>query len=333
MTDWTSLSFIVPPHTESFGLGRKLAAQTYLDRLVAYIKAAERIGVHGAFVYDFPVAMDPWLAAFDVLAFSSALQPIVAVRPHQESAESVARRVADLKYRFGRPTHVNIVAGATRPSRAAGDLDDLVAARQRLSVFATDLRAELDRRLDPAEDPAENPAEAAEGPTEPVPLLFTPSSSTPGVVPADCVLMMARPRTVLATDIDRVRTEQHVERIAMLVGFVVRRTEREAWEATRALYPPDRRQEVAGHMFMSQVVSSEHAASYALAQAREVHDERLWYGAPMRGIDAPKLVGSVDQVAGWLRSCKEAGVTDIIVDLVPDPAEYEHIGEVLGAPA
>jgi hypothetical protein len=316
VTDWTSLNFIVPPHTESFGLGGKLAAQSYLERLITYMNAAERIGVVGAFIYDFPVAMDPWLAAFDVLAYSTALQPIVAVRPHQESAESVGRRVVDLAYRFGRPTHVNIVAGATRPSRSAGDLDDRRAARRRLSVFAEELRAEIDRRLDSAGER---------------PLLVTPSSSTPGVVPADCVLMMARPRSVLATDIARVRAEQHVERIAMLIGLVVRGTEEQAWAATAALYPPDRRQQVAGRMFMSQVVSSEHTASYALAEKQEVHDERLWYGAPMRGIDAPKLIGSVAQVTEWLRSCKDIGVTDVIIDLVPDPVEYERMADVFAA--
>jgi hypothetical protein len=314
MTGWTSLSFIVPPHTESFALGRKLAPQSYLERLADYIHAAERIGVAGAFVYDFPVAMDPWLAAFDVLVSSVTLQPIVAVRPHQESAESVARRVVDLGYRFGRPTHVNVVAGATRVSRSVGDLDDRAATRRRLGLFATEFRAEVGRRLDPAGEQ---------------PLLFTPASATPGVVAADCVLMMARPRAVLAGEIARVCAEQHVERIAMLVGLVVRAREEEAWAATAGLYPSDRRQVIAGRMFMSQVVSSEHLASYALAEKQEIHDERLWYGAPMRGIDAPKLVGSVAQVTEWLRCCRDIGVTDLIVDLVPDVSEYERIGEVL----
>ncbi|MEU7588662.1 LLM class flavin-dependent oxidoreductase [Micromonospora sp. NPDC049230] len=313
MADWpTSLSFIVPPHSESFGIGRKLTTQSYLDRLVAYARAAEQAGVVGAFVYDFPAAMDPWLVAFDLLACSPTLQPVVAVRPHQESAESVARRVADLEYRFERPTHVNIVAGATRTSRAADT--DKVAARRRLAEFAGELRACLDR------------GRYAVG--ECAPLLVTPSSSTPGVVPADCVLMMARPRATLAEDIARVRAEQGVDRVAMLVGLVVRKTDEQAWAAAARLYAPDRRQEVAGKMFMSQVVSSEHTASYALAEAREIHDERLWYGAPMRGIDAPKLVGSVAGVSDWLRSCRDIGVTDIIIDLPPDPAEFGHVGDV-----
>jgi hypothetical protein len=317
MTGWPrSLSFIVPPHTVSFGLGGKLSSQSYLDRLAGYLHAAERIGVTGAYVYDFPVAMDPWLAAFDVLAYSTTLQPVVAVRPHQESAESVGRRVADLHYRFGRPSHVNLVAGATSSSRAAGDLDDRAAARQRLADFAEQLRAELDRRLGPAAGEVQ---------------LVTPSSSTPGRVPADCVLMMARPRSVLAADIARVRAEQQVNRIAMLVGLVVRASEQDAWAATTTLYQPDRRQQVAGRLFASQVVSSEHTASYALGDQQEVHDERLWYGAPMRGIDAPKLVGSAEQVGGWLSACQALGVTELIIDLVPDPDEYQWVCQALSA--
>ncbi|HET6209023.1 MAG TPA: hypothetical protein VFD94_01495 [Jatrophihabitans sp.] len=308
-----SLSFIVPPHSEGFGIGGKLAVPDYLSRLTRYLSAAEQAGVTGAFVYDFPVAMDPWLAAFDVLACSRRLEPIVAVRPHQESAESVARRVADLHYRFGRPSHVNLVAGATSPSRPAADLADRQAARLRLAGFASQLRAELDRRHDPAGDR---------------PLLFSPSSSTPGLVPVDCVLLMARPRPVLAADVARIRADQQVDRVAMLVGLLVRPTAELAWQATRTLYPADRRQQVAGRLFRSQVVSSEHAASYALADQQEVHDELLWYGAPARGIDAPKLVGSPAQVRDWLTSCRELGVTDLIIDLVPDPAEYDWLGQV-----
>ncbi|MBQ0984724.1 LLM class flavin-dependent oxidoreductase [Streptomyces sp. F63] len=314
-TDWTSLSFIIPPHSESFGLGPRLRPQTYLQRLTGHLDAAERAGLTGAFVYDFPVAMDPWLAAFDVLVHSARLQPVVAVRPHQESAGAVARRAADLAHRFGRPTHVNVVAGATRSSRAPGDLGDRVAARRRLASFAGEVREELARRL---------------GPDSGRPLVFTPSSSTPGVVPADCVLLMARPRDRLVRDIARIRAEQGTDRIAMLVGLVVRETEEQAWEAAAELHPPDRRQEIAGRMFTAQVVSSEHTAGYALARERDVHDERLWYGAPARGIDAPKLVGSAGQVAGWLRSCAGAGVTDLIVDLPSAPDEFSRIGPVLG---
>jgi alkanesulfonate monooxygenase len=306
-----SLSFIIPPHSESFGLGVRLTAGAYLDRLAAYTAAAERIGVVGAFVYDFPVAMDPWLAAFDVLISSARLEPIIAVRPHQETAESAGRRLADLAYRFGRPSHLNVVAGATRPSRAG---EDRVAVRAQLAAFAADVRAELDRRTEDDGDARR-------------PLVFTPSSSTPGLVPADCVLMMARPRAQLAEDVARVRDEQKVDRVAMLVGMVVRETDEAAWQAASALYRRDRRQEIAGRMFMSQVVSSEHTSSYALGDVGELHDERLWYGAPARGIDAPKLVGSARQAAAWLSSCRDLGITDLIVDLVPDPSEYSFIGQ------
>ncbi|MFD0635644.1 hypothetical protein ACFQ9X_32940 [Catenulispora yoronensis] len=83
MTPWRTVSVIVPPHTENFGSGRRLPAPEYLDRLTAHLAAAARAGAVGAFAYDFPAAIDPWLAAFDVLN-GSVLQPIVAVRPHQE---------------------------------------------------------------------------------------------------------------------------------------------------------------------------------------------------------------------------------------------------------
>ncbi|NJQ00415.1 hypothetical protein [Streptomyces zingiberis] len=311
---WTSLNFIIPPHAERFGLGRGLPVRAYLDRLADHLGEAGRAGLTGAFVYDFPVAMDPWLAAFDVLATSPRAEPVVAVRPHQESAESVARRTADLGYRFGRPVHLNLVAGATRPSRPAADLEDRPAARRRLAEFATEVRAALDRR-------------AGHGARRS--LVFTPLSTTPGAVPADCVVLMARPRAALAGDIARVRAEQGVGRVAILVGLVIRESEEWAWRAAARLHPPDRRQEIAGRLFASQVVSSEHTTGYALAREAETHDEVLWYGAPARGIDAPKLVGSPARARAWLRDCAGLGVTDLIVDLPPTAGEYRHLGSVL----
>jgi hypothetical protein len=324
--DWPRLlSFIVPPHSESFGLGGRLTSAAYLERLAEYARAAEDAGITGAFVYDFPVSLDPWLAAFDVLASSTVLEPIVAARPHLETADSVARRVVDLGYRFGRPTHVNVVAGATRASRAPGqdapgqDLADAkVAARRRLIEFTEQVRDEAARRRAPG---------------DPRSLLMTPSSSTPGVVPVDTVLLMARPREELAADVARIRAEQGVDRVAMLLGLVVRDTQDEAWAAAAALHPQDRRQEIAGKLFMSQVVSSEHARMYALAEQGAVQDERLWYGAPARGIDAPKLVGSVAQATRWLHDCRDLGVTDLIVDLPANPQEYGWVARVLGGPA
>lgn len=313
MTAWpTSVSVIVPPHSARFGLGGALPVADYLGRLRAYTEAAEVAGAVGAYVYDFAVALDPWLAAFDVLDSSAALEPVVAVRPQSESPESVARRVVDLGYRFGRPTHVNLVAGAMRSARVAAD--DKVAARRRLAEYSTRLREEIDRRI---------------GPADPRPSVVTPSSGTPGRVPADCVLMMARPRDALAADIAKVRAEQEVDRIAMLIGLVVRDDDEAAWAATVELFPPDRRQEVAGRLFRSDVVSSEHLRSYALSDQADVHDELLWFGAPARGIDAPKLVGSIAAAGEWLASCRDLGVTDLIIDLPPDPAEYGPLPAML----
>jgi alkanesulfonate monooxygenase len=315
-----ALHIIVPPHTEGFGLGSPLPTADYLGRLSDHLAAAEAIGATGAFVYDFPGALDPWLAAFDVLTLSTSLSPVVAVRPHQDTPEAVARRVVDLEYRFGRPTHLNLVAGATSSSRAPspgapGAPDPAVAARRALAEFSRRCTAEVGPRL---------PARASG------PRVYTPASKTAGVVPATGILLLAKPRRALAEEVDRLVAAGNPPCFAMLTGFVARDSTEEAWEAAHAIYAPDRRQAVAGALFASQVVSSQHRASYAFAADADVHDEMLWYGAPMRGIDAPKLVGSYDDVRGVLDRYRELGVTELIVDLPASADEYRHIGRLFG---
>jgi alkanesulfonate monooxygenase len=309
-----SPSFIIPTHTESFGLGRQLPVTDYLDRLQAYVEAAERVGFVGAFIYDFPAAMDPWLAAIDLLEHSTRLQPIVAVRPHTEVAESLARRLVDLRYRYGRPVHVNLVSGATGSARSAADLADPGAARRRLADYAADLRAELRRR-----------AGASGAGT----LVFTPASRTPGRVGADCVLTTARPRAELARTLARIDAAEPGSPVAVLVGTIARETSAQAWAAAGELYPDDRRLAVASRLFRAQLLSSEHVERYRFADEAEVHDEVLWYGASAGAIDAPKLVGSVEDVTRWLVDCIDDGATELIIDLPPNPEEFVHIAQVL----
>jgi alkanesulfonate monooxygenase SsuD/methylene tetrahydromethanopterin reductase-like flavin-dependent oxidoreductase (luciferase family) len=145
----------------------------------------------------------------------------------------------------------------------------------------------------------------------------------------DVVLMMARPRQALAKEVARVRAEQGVERISLLIGLVVRETDEQAWAAAAELHPDDRRQRLANKMFMPQVIASEQRANYAFGEQCTVHDERLWYGFPSCGMDAPKLIGSADQVRAWLDDCADLGVTDLIIDLPANPAEYAYLRPVL----
>lgn len=314
MTQWPlSLSMIIPPHTVSFALGQPLPREEYLTRLGAYADAGEHIGARGAFVYDFPAALDPWLAAFDVMSVSSTLEPVVAVRPHVEAAASSARRAANLNYRFGRPAHVNVVAGATKSSRP--NAEDKLNTRRRLIEFAADFVAEAGHRA-----PGGQRLSA----------LVTPTSSTPGAVEADALLTMARPLAVLENDTAHLHVEQPGHGFVMLVGVVARDDDNAAWEAAAVLHPgADRRQQLAGAMFRRDVASSEHARSYALADEASIYDECLWYGSPNRGIDAPKLVGSYDRVARWLDRCANLGFRDLIIDLAASEHEYAHIGQAL----
>lgn len=317
--DSLALSMIIPPHTASFALGHRLPRYEYLDRLAEYAAAGEAIGVSGAFVYDFPAALDPWLAAFDLMSYSSSLEPVVAVRAHTETAETSARRALDLCHRFARPAHVNAVAGATTASR--NPRDDKIAARSRLAKFAEKFIGELERGA------GGSPRQSC---------LVTPTSSTPGIVPADALVTMAQPVSDLALRYPAAQRNDAVgggaprKNVKMLVGIVARTDTESAWAAAAELYPmDDRRQQVAGALFRRDLVSSEHARSYALADQAPVHDGCLWFGAPSRGIDAPKLVGSYQEVAAWLNRCSDLGLTDLILDLPPRTSEFEHIAAAL----
>lgn len=82
-------------------------------------------------------------------------------------------------------------------------------------------------------------------------------------------------------------------------------------------------------LFVSQTSSLQHRTNVELAERGDVFDGHLWYGSDKIGIDAPKLVGSYEQVREALARYVDLGVTDILLDLPSSDVEFEHILKVI----
>lgn len=303
------LHTMVPPHTGRYAHGEPDDVDTYLRRLAAHLAAAEDLGVEGMLVYNFPAALDPWLVAWDVLAASRSVAPILGLLPFAEEVSAVSRRLRGLRYRFGRTPYLNVVAGASRAQRDRhGVGDDRKLARAAVAGFIDDLRATGDA-----------------GPAR----IYTPLSSMEREIPVagDAVLTMAKPRERLRPEIEAAGGRS----VAMLVGIVARPTAGEARAVAGRDFAPDRRTDIAVRMQMADNASSQHRTNHNLASSGEWHDECLWYGARGVGADAPKLVGSYGEVAAALRTYFAAGVRELIVDLPPSTGEYDHVARALTA--
>lgn len=323
---------VAPPHTRGFGVGEVLGSAEYRRCLRDHVAGAAGAGLEGMVLYNFSHALDPWAVAAEVLAAAGDLDPIVSVQAHHEHPFAVARRAAGLSYLFGRAVHVNAVAGASAREREALGLRDRAAGKRRLHEFV----AVLDRFRDGAVSFAGEFYDLEEAVIEPAsrhrPTIFVPGSigedGTSDVPPGtDCCLVMAKPREELRVELARLVARG--ARVAAIVGVLAREAGDEAGEEAQAAFATGRREEMSARVQMRDSVSSQHVRNYELRESGEMQDEILWYGSARHGIDCPKLVGSYAEVAAALERYLEIGVTDFIVDLPHDVAEYEHVGRVV----
>lgn len=323
---------VAPPHTHGFGFGELLEAEQYRRCLREHVAAAAAAGLEAMVIYNFPHALDPWAVAAEVLRADGGLAPIVSVQAHYEHPFAVARRSAGLSYLFNRPVHVNAVAGASARERRALGLRDPAAGKRRLHEFVSVLDSLRDGPVSFEGEFYELEGVALEPSPPPCRhAIFVPGSIAEGrseIPPGgDCCLVMAKPRKELRRELEHLAGQGTPA--AAIVGLLARESAEEAWEEARVTSAGGRRERMSARVQMKDSVSSQHLRNYELRETGEVQDEVLWYGSTRHGLDCPKLVGSYDEVATALYRYTEVGVTDFIVDLPREAAEYEHVDRIV----
>jgi alkanesulfonate monooxygenase len=325
---------VCPTHADGFSGEVPADGAAYRRLIDEHCAEAERIGAAGMLVYDFWQSLDPWSAAHAVLSRSRTLQPVVAVQSALAHPAQTARHIASLGYLYGRPVHLNVVAGAK-----AGELAALGASgspedrHPRSASFIACVTAVL------AGTPHTSPYFdiAVSAPALPGsvagPRFFVPGSNSAGFEQvaqlADECLVMAKPVDQLAAERARLTGKGLSGGIAMVVGIVAREDLEQARAAAEQHYAGGRRDALIRAAFAREATSTQHWANVALAQESPWHDDCLWYGGARVGSDAPKLVGSYEQVARALARYRRAGVTSLIADLPHAAQEYRHIGMAL----
>jgi alkanesulfonate monooxygenase SsuD/methylene tetrahydromethanopterin reductase-like flavin-dependent oxidoreductase (luciferase family) len=328
---------VCPPHGGGFGGPAGTAAGPSAERfarlLDEHCEWAERLGAAAMLIYDFPAALDPFVAAQAVLARTTTVEPIAAVLPALTQPAVAARAVASLAFLGRRRINLNLVQGAKAADLAAHGLP--VAGDEeryaRMAEFAAALRAVLDG--EPFHGVHLRVDTTAPDPPPPAPRLIAPASRTPAsraVLPLlDRALVMAKPLADLEAEHRRLTGWGLRGGLAMIVGVVARDTDAEATADATARYGGTRRDALVRRRFGAAVTSSQHRANLELADRGDPPEGVLWYGAGRVGIDCPKLVGSYDRVAERLGEYAATGVRTVVLDL-PDVAdEYGHVHQVL----
>lgn len=328
---------LCPFHTDSFGMGALRAPEAYLQDVREQVLWADAHGLYGTVIYNFASSLDPLATAQLVLSLTRRLRPMIAVQPAQLHPFALVRALATLAYLYHRGVDLNVVAGASpEERRRLGDALDEEEKHERLREYVGACQA-LCAGAATCTGRFFTLHEASVQP--PLPPVCRPQFYIPGSSPASChtvqtyahcSLLMAKPLDLLREELVRVQGARTNLRHGLIVGLVARATDEQAWAALETLAHQDRRTRLTNRLFVAKTSSQQHRVNLELADRQSVFDERLWYGSAKIGIDAPKLVGSYQQVREALGRYIALGVTDILLDLPDHLSEYEHILQVIG---
>jgi alkanesulfonate monooxygenase len=318
--------------------------------LARFAQAHETAGFDRVLIGYGATGPDGFAVAAHVLYATRTLKVLIAHRPGFVAPTLVARKLATLDQLTGggRVAIHHITGGDELDQKRDGDFADHDRRYARTAEFMSLLRRELTGTA-PFDYDGEfyqvrGAYSSVRPPTDGIPLFFGGASAAAigvGAEHADVYMLWGEPVAQIAERIAQIRAaaSQHgrAVRFSMSVRPIVAGTEEAAWQRAEEIrtFTEQRVAEagaarvqaaqlagradpvVRGRMFgfrESSSVGSERLQQQAAA--RDVHDERLWYGITRLtgpGGNSTALVGTPRQVADALMAYRRAGVDTVLI--------------------
>ncbi|MFT4115505.1 LLM class flavin-dependent oxidoreductase [Bradyrhizobium sp.] len=302
----------------------------YVDELMRVAQFADRNGFEGILLFEGnDVFVEPWAMAQHIMAATSRSSPLIAVNPVYMHPFTAAKLVSSLAQFHGRKVYLNMITG-TAVSDLKGLGDDLSHADRyiRLGEFVALMRQLLESprpvnvegRFYRASHLQLRPRLPAK--LMPEFLIAGQSDAAQHVAQqTDCIKMQ-----MLPPDLDR-----GLNAPGMNFGIFARARSDEARRAAKARFrdnPDDR------ELLALTVENSDSVWKRKLyeGQSGELQDNGYWL-LPFLTFqaDCPYLVGSYAEIGAKLRDFAVKGLTTIMLDMVADETEMQHVCKALAA--
>lgn len=306
-------------------------------RLAALAQRAEKHGFTGLLVFYDHMVLDPWTVAGVLLQQTSTLVPLVAIQPYALPPFTAAKTISSLTSLYRRRIDLNIVTGAAPEERdQIGDTLDHDERYARAAEYVA-----LLHRLLGSDEPLTWNGEHYRFrnlrintmlPEHLRPRIFVPGSSEASRSLVEQVghVTITHPEPVdrFAESFAATHKGSGVE-MGIRVGLVARRTGEEAWTAALDGHEVDRAARLRT-LLKRESESDWNRRMALLASEADVYDDVYWTGLYSTGrTGAPVLVGSYDQVAGYLKRYIALGVTKLLLTKVDTEDDFRHAGSVL----
>lgn len=311
-------------------ISRNRDPKTYVGELMRVAEFADRNGFEGILLFEGnDVFVEPWAMAQHIIVATTRSSPLIAVNPVYMHPFTAAKFVSSFAQLYGRKVYLNMITGtAISDLQGLGDEQSHADRYVRLGEFVA-----LMRQLLASPRPvnvkgrfyrASNLQLRPRLPAELMPEFLIAGQSDAAERVAEetgCIKMQ-----MLPPDLDR-----GLNVSGMNFGIFARENGDEARRAAKARFRdnPDDRELLALTVENSDSVWKRRLYE---GQSGELADNGYWLLPYLIfQADCPYLVGSYAEIGAKLREFAAKGLTTVMLDMVADEAEMQHVCKALKA--
>jgi alkanesulfonate monooxygenase len=322
---------MTPPRFRVFpAISRNRDPSRYVGELMRVAQFADRNGFEGILLFQGnDVFVEPWAMAQHIVAATTRSSPLVAVNPVYMHPFTAAKLVSSFAQLYGRKVYLNMITGtAVSDLQGLGDDQPHADRYVRLGEFVALTRALLSSPRPVTVDGrfyrASNLQLRPRLPTELMPEFLIAGQSDAARRVAEetgCIKMQ-----MLPPDLDR-----GLDAPGMNFGIFAREGRDEARRAAKLRFRdnPDDRELLALTVENSDSVWKRRLYE---GQSGELLDNGYWLLPYLTfQADCPYLVGSYAEIGAKLQDFAAKGLTTIMLDMVADEVEMQHVCKALAA--
>ncbi len=322
---------MTPPRLRVFpAVSRNRDPGRYIDELMRVAQFADRNGFEGILLFEGnDVFVEPWAMAQQIMAQTSRSHPLIAVNPVYMHPFTAAKFVSSFAQLYGRKTYLNMITGtAISDLEGLGDQHSHAERYVRLGEFITLMRELLTSprpvtfagRFYRANHLQLRPRLPAE--LMPEFLVAGQSEAAKRIArETGCIKMQ-----MLAPDIER-----GLDAPGMNFGIFARPDRDEARQAAMTRF----RDNLDDRALLALTVENSDSVwkrQLYEGQSGDLHDNGYWLLPYLTfQADCPYLVGSYAEIGAKLKTFADKGLTTIMLDMVADETEMQHVCQALAA--
>ena len=325
--------YATTPESESQSITNKKSINgvEYFDKVINAAKWSEDNGFEGSLIYSNNSLVDGWSVAQIILAHTKTLTPLVAVNPVYIFPYALAKKIASLSYMFNRRIDINWIAGGFQNElKSLGDNTPHDKRYDRLFDYAQIVTGLLKSKgMFSHEGDFYKVDKIKMKPSIPkamIPIELMSGTSEAGIATAN---KLEATKVKYAKPLSEYNGEKPNKNFDLGVrfGIIARETSKEAWEIANNRFPDDSIGEMAHTLASNTSDSKWHEELSKLEVAKE---KRVYWLKPFHTYKTfcPYLVGSHQEVAEELAGYVKLGHTRIILDIMPEEADFTNCRHV-----